>query len=64
MAAIEEVDGTGVYKLPVYVYETEYLRFALEAEVDLVEECPERQQEIQRLLDRVLSISNKCKRVE
>lgn len=61
MAAIEEVDGTGVYKLPVYVYETEYLRFALEAEVDLVEECPERQQEIQRLLDRVLSISNKCK---
>jgi hypothetical protein len=61
MVALEEVDETGAYRLPVYGYETEYLRFALEAEVDFAEETPELQQEIQVILDRVLSICNKCK---
>ncbi len=61
MAALESVDAAGVYKLPIYVYETEYLRFALEAERDFAVENPERQEEIQGILNRVLSICHKCK---
>jgi hypothetical protein len=51
----------GAYRLPIYVNETEYLRFVLEAELDLTEENSEQQQDIKRILNRLLSLCSKCK---
>lgn len=61
VVALGLVDEKGAYRLPIYVNETEYLRFVLEAEMDLTEENPEQQQEIKRILDRLLSLCSKCK---
>lgn len=61
VVALGLVDDKGAYRLPIYVNETEYLRFILETEIELTEEDPEQQQDIKRILDRLLVLCVKCK---
>ncbi|MDD4783704.1 MAG: hypothetical protein PHX16_08795 [Syntrophaceticus sp.] len=61
VVALGAVGEQDAYRLPIYVNETEYLRFILETEIELTEEDPEQQQEIKRILDRLISLCGKCK---